>query len=728
MRRCGLLVFLSIAACGGSGGRPDSGTPDSGSSDAGITCSVTFTHRALASASTVYVTGEWNGFARQTQPMADPTGSGTWTGTFNLPPGHWAYRFLENGADVLDPNPHDVRYIDGNPVPALTVADCSKPILTVKSFTNTPGAQAFSATISVSGASDVTGTLRSSDPERPLTSSELTLSADKTTATVTLSGLTNGKYTVVLNGGALLLPFWIEAEHFDFRDSPLYMAMIDRFRDGDTTNNSAGAASPAGNFHGGDLQGLKASINEGYFDALAIKAIWVSPWQTQPQDVFPAADGVHTVSGYHGYWPVKAREVDARFGGNDALHAMVSEAHRHGIRIVMDLAINQVHQEHEYFQDPAKAAWFRPATGKTQGPGCLCGSSQDCDWNSPARVFCLFAPFMPDINWTNNDASDQFISDALWWMETFDLDGIRMDAVKHVENACITNLTGKVRDRFETAGTKIYMFGESFTGDVGLINSYNGPNGLDGALDFPMFFSVPEPVFGDDANGLQLVQGQTHQTLSDFPTETMVTFIGNQDLARFITKADPANRNQQGNQWDNLPGAPQGQQPYDRLYQAFESLMTTPGVPLIYYGDEYGEFGGGDPDNRHTMNRAPTLWPEQQNQLSRMQTLLKARASLRGVRRGRYVDVWCNTDQWGAGQGSLMEYARLDDSDPRQSAVVLLNLTYNDWTNVDVNFPTETGWTSGTLNDALSNADYPFTGPHVNVTVPARGAAILHLK
>jgi glycosidase len=436
---------------------------------------------------------------------------------------------------------------------------------------------------------------------------------------------------------------------------------------------------------------------------------------------------VHQVSGYHGYWPVKAREVDPRFGGNDALTAMVQEAHRHGIRIVMDLAINQVHQEHEYFQDPAKAAWFRPATGKTSGPGCLCGSSNDCGWDN-ARLFCLFAPYMPDINWTNNDAADQFVSDALWWMETFDLDGIRMDAVKHVEPAAIINLTNRVRARFETAGSKIYMFGESFTGDVGLINSYNGPNALDGALDFPMFFSVPEPVFANDSNGLQLAKSQTDQTLTDFPTATMVTFVGNQDLARFITKADPANAGLQGSQWDNLPGAPQGQTPYDREFLAFVNLMTIPGVPLVYYGDEYGEFGGGDPDNRHMLNRAPNLWAPQQGQLARMQTLLKARASLRGLRRGSLYEMWCNSDQWGAGAGDLMAYARIDATDPHQSAVVVLNLTYNPWTGVVVNFPTDLSWTAGTLREELSATDHPFSGSTVTLDVPARGAVILHLE
>ena len=469
-------------------------------------------------------------------------------------------------------------------------------------------------------------------------------------------------------------------------------------------------------FEGGDLQGVEAAIREGYFDAMNVKAIWLSPWQTQPTRIF--SDGANTVSGYHGYWPVKAREVDPRFGGSAALKAMVREAHQHGIRIVMDAVLNHVHSDHEYFADPAKADWFRT--------GCLCGSSNECGWDN-AALTCLFRTYMPDINWTNNAASDQLVSDMLWWMEEFDLDGIRIDAVKHVEDAAIINLTNRVRQRFETAGADYYMFGETFTGDVGTIKRYIGPNKLDGQLNFPLFMAMPEVVFARDDQGLQQVRAATSASLADFSQATMVDFVGNHDVARFITKADPANRDRQGSQWDNLPGAPSGQTPYDRLYLAFAHLMTVPGVPLIYYGDEYGEYGGADPDNRHFLNKEATYLPEQRSQIDRMKKLLAARAKLRGLRRGPLLELWTNTEPWGSGQGNLMAYARTD-ADPHQSAVVVLNLTGNTWTGVVVNFPSQLMWSTGTLREELSQRDIPFTSSSITVDVPARGAVILSLK
>lgn len=708
-----LSFVFAVAACK----PPEVPNPDSGMPETG--CPTAFTHRQQQSASSVYVIGEWNNFARTAHALKDPGGTGTWTGTFKVPPGRWAYAFLENGGEVKDVNADSIRYVSGRDWAAITVADCEKPLVTVTDGTLVNQGGNFSIGLTAVSADALDISLVR--PDGTTTASMLPVTDGA--ATLSFTGLPNGKYTARVTptkagaaGPVLLLPFWVEAEPFSFTDSPLYMLMTDRFRNGDTSNDNPGAASAAARFQGGDLQGVEQAIREGYFDALNVKAIWLSPWQTQPTRIF--SDGNHTVSGYHGYWPVKAREVDPRYGGNAALKSMVREAHKHGIRIVMDAVLNHVHSDHEYFLDPTKADWFRT--------GCTCGSSNECGWDN-AALTCLFRTYMPDINWTNNAAADQFVDDMVWWMEEFDLDGIRIDAVKHVEDSAIINLTNRVRQRFETAGTDYYMFGETFTGDVGTIKRYIGPKKLDGQLNFPLFMRMPETVFARDDQGMQQVRAATLASLADFSGAMMVDFVGNHDVSRFITKADPANRDRQGNQWDNLPGAPVGQAPYDKLYLAFAHLMTTPSVPLIYYGDEYGEWGGADPDNRHFLNKEATYFPEQRAQLDRMKKLLAARARLRGLRRGPLLELWCNNEPWGSGQGNLMAYARTD-ADPKQTAVVVLNLTPSTWTGVVVNFPSQLQWSSGTLREELSGRDIPFSGSTVTVDVPARGAVILSLK
>src|SRR5882724_2536713 len=103
-----LLPVIVVCACK----PPEMPRPDSGMNPP-PGCPIAFTHRALASASSVVVVGEWNQFDRLAHPLRDSAGNGTWSGTFNVPPGRWAYAFLENGAQAADPEQTYIRYVDG---------------------------------------------------------------------------------------------------------------------------------------------------------------------------------------------------------------------------------------------------------------------------------------------------------------------------------------------------------------------------------------------------------------------------------------------------------------------------------------------------------------------------------------------------------------------------------------------------------------------------------------
>ena len=119
-----------------------------------------------------------------------------------------------------------------------------------------------------------------------------------------------------------------------------------------------------------------------------------------PDGPFLASDGRTRVMGYHGYWPVRAREVEPRLGGEAALRALIAEAHAHGIRVLQDFVVNHVHREHEYFR--AHPEWFRT--------GCVCGTA-GCDWTA-RRLDCLFTDYLPDVNWSVPEAVAQFADDA----------------------------------------------------------------------------------------------------------------------------------------------------------------------------------------------------------------------------------------------------------------------------------------------------------------------------
>ena len=92
-------------------------------------------------------------------------------------------------------------------------------------------------------------------------------------------------------------------------------------------------------------------IESGYFNDLGVNALWISPFNTNPTGSYVAADGQHMVSGYHGYWPVEPRQVDPRFGGEEALTEMVDAAHDAGLRVMADFVVNHVHEDHVYAQE-----------------------------------------------------------------------------------------------------------------------------------------------------------------------------------------------------------------------------------------------------------------------------------------------------------------------------------------------------------------------------------------
>ena len=123
--------------------------------------------------------------------------------------------------------------------------------------------------------------------------------------------------------------------------------MTDRFVNGNTSNDGAPSGAEAeADWMGGDLEGVTQMIESGYFNDLGVNALWISPFNTNPTGSYVAADGQHMVSGYHGYWPVEPRQVDPRFGGEEALTEMVDAAHDAGLRVMADFVVNHVHEDH----------------------------------------------------------------------------------------------------------------------------------------------------------------------------------------------------------------------------------------------------------------------------------------------------------------------------------------------------------------------------------------------
>ncbi|MBI2394134.1 MAG: glycosyl hydrolase [Deltaproteobacteria bacterium] len=709
-------------------------------------CPTEFTFRTTE-ATNVRIAGEWSAFDLTKAEAMAPDGTSGFKATVSLPPGLHAYKLVydQGGSTkwVLDPAQARRKYVGGVENSAVKIKDCRLPSLRVEKTQPArtgPGSGTYAASLifrdgvegSGADAAGFTATLERDGTKTPLTSSQLTVGAGGN-ATISLSGLADGKYRVVVRARSksgrvsepLRLVFWIEAEAFSWKDALIYMIVTDRYRNGDTTNDPAATsgADPRGDYQGGDLEGIRKAIADGTLDKLGVRALWLTPFGTNPTGAYLASDGVHKVTGYHGYWPIKGREVDPRIGGAAALAALVKEAHAHGIRILKDYVVNHVHEEHEYFK--AHPEWFRT--------GCVCGTS-GCDWTARA-LDCLFATYLPDINHGVPAANAQFVDDGVWWLEQFDLDGLRVDAVKHVEEVATRNLAAEVRETFEPGGTKYFLMGETAMGwsdcadpcndeNYGTIAKYMGPQGLDGQFDFVLYHGVSYRTFAYGDKGMLHADYWTRHGLGKWPADAIMTpYIGSHDTARFTTLADyrgqdsAHDRGIPGNQWSNIAVAPTDAEAYARTRIGMAWLLGLPGAPLLYYGDEYGQWGGADPNNRVMWRAEGALTAEESATLSFVRKLGIARKNIAPLRRGTYVALSGTTDD-------VLVFAR--KSGAGDAAIVAVSRAGAP-TTLDVDVAGPLGFAAGTvLKDALGgpNVTVASTGK-APIVVPAKGATVL---
>ena len=404
-------------------------------------------------------------------------------------------------------------------------------------------------------------------------------------------------------------------------------------------------------------------------------------------------------------------------GGEDALKAVVTGAHEKGIRVLMDFVINHVHEDHTYFRE--NPDWFNA--------GCVCGSP-GCDWTEQ-RLTCLFADYMPDVDWTNKAASEPFIDDALWWMETLDLDGARVDAVKHVDDLAVFNLVARVNERFETAGTDYYLDGETAMGWAGdrlednaaqydTINRYMGENGLDGQFDFVLYHAVTNSVFSYGERGMLHLDAWTGFSQTEYTEGAIMTpYLGSHDTSRLVSTCDyrgqdaEHSRDVVWNKWpeNTLPEAPSEDEPYQRAGVALCWLLTIPGAPMIYMGDEYGEYGGGDPDNRHMFREDELLSTRESELLTRVKDVGSARQRLRPLRRGDYASL-------GSTEAVMVFARRTSDDD----VVVAINGAADERT-VVVDLPDAAAIYSEVLGHG---GDIEQSGGSATLTIPGRSCAI----
>ena len=414
----------------------------------------------------------------------------------------------------------------------------------------------------------------------------------------------------------------------DWHSSIMYFMMVDRFVDGDKSNNhpvNDPAILSKAQYYGGDIQGITQKIKSGYFRDLHINTIWVSPITQNPIDAWGQFHDPETkFSGYHGYWPVTSTTVDFRLGSEADVKEMLSVAHQNGLSVLLDYVANHVHEQHSVYQQHKD--WVTPLY--------LPDGSMNTERWDDHRLTTWFDTFLPTLNLENPKVADFMIDSALFWVTHYDFDGFRHDATKHIPENFWRNLSKKVKLVSKEKEKYIYQIGETY-GTHDLINSYISTGMLDAQFDFNMYDKAL-PVFAKEQASMTQLADALEASLTTYGYHHLMGNItGNQDKPRFMGYAD-------GSLPFDLPG-----QEYKRIgwkqditvqdnlaykkmamFNAFN--MTIPGIPIIYYGDEIGMTGAGDPDNRRMM-RFENLSKEEmalQKEIAKLTTLRKDNMAL----------------------------------------------------------------------------------------------------
>ena len=386
-----------------------------------------------------------------------------------------------------------------------------------------------------------------------------------------------------------------ELDRTDWHTSVMYFAMIDRFFNGSTSNDyplDDQNVHPRANYQGGDVEGLRAKINEGYFDSLGVNALWISPITQNPEGawgLWNQGGPVSTFSGYHGYWPVSTIKPDYRFATKGQVHAFLNDAHAHDKNVLLDYVANHVHEEHPLYQNHPE--W---ATPKYTDDGRL--NTQLWD---EKRLTTWFDTFLPTLELRNDTVADWMTDSALVWIQEYPFDGFRHDATKHIPMNFTRLLTKKIR---QASSKHVYQIGETYGSDE-LIASYVGSGKVDAQFNFNLYDAAFE-AFTQKGVSFDRLRKSLVSSLKYYGHHHLMGNIsGNQDKPRFASVASGDVRIDEDSKkagWTReIPEA--DERGFRKLACMHAFNMAVPGIPIIYYGDEIGMHGGNDPDNRKMM-------------------------------------------------------------------------------------------------------------------------------
>lgn len=381
-----------------------------------------------------------------------------------------------------------------------------------------------------------------------------------------------------------------------WRDEIIYLILPDRFYNGDRSND--GNADPRDPFayHGGDLAGILQKLD--YLHALGVTALWLTPVSDNQDNPL-----MGKYWGYHGYWIQNIGKVDEHFGDERTFKELVRQAHARGMKVLLDAVVNHPGYDAPMVKDPRYVDWFHH-------------NGEVTDWDDPYQNENYDIAGLPDFN-SENAKVLRFMEDQ-WsaWIQRADLDGFRLDTVRHVPVPFWDHFTRTIHQR---AKKPFFLVGEVSYHDAHKLPKYLTQGGLDSLFDFHMFETMRE-VFAKGRSARLLSEAFELDTL--YPDPGMLSpFLDSHDEVRFLDAAGGDER---------------------RLRMALAFLFGMRGIPTVYYGTEVAMPGGKDPDNRRDM-----AWGTNPEMLDYTRGLIRLRKELAPLRRGTQIELMADDAVYG---------------------------------------------------------------------------------
>lgn len=497
----------------------------------------------------------------------------------------------------------------------------------------------------------------------------------------------------------------------NWQDEIIYFVMIDRFCDGDSSNN--GSFCNNGNinyYHGGDLQGIENQVN--YIRNLGATAIWITP---VVENVW-VDPNYSTYTGYHGYWARDFTKLDPHLGSSNSFYqSFINVMHSNGLLVIQDIVLNHMGPLVAYingwtpsynysgytrkfaqdisFANASNYNYTIPNESPFNNTSAYHNYGQITNYNDTTQLIMGDLGDLPDLNTENSDVKDELIHAYGTWA-SLGVDGFRIDTARNVNedfrNMFCSSLRGKI------SGKNFFQFGEVWVGYHPTLAGYvNSDSGMDSVLNYDLYY-VMRTVFAGAIDSYHT--SATHELTQELErrnsysrgvisnggnisaADGLVNFIDNHDNNRFLTDAGGK---------------------LDRLWLALTYLMTTKGIPCIYYNTENNITGTSTSGRKSMTNFSVT----DKRTLTLLRVLSRIRTNNIALRRGTTTVLKDSTSGPGI-------FAFVGSTGTQSDNIFVLLNTSNQTINVTIDL---SGYVSD--KDSLTNILYKEFAKDDSITV-----------